>query len=226
MSDQLSRRDAIRILGAAGAAAALPGARTGGLVADAISGADRAPAPILPLTSTSDVFTPPRGRSYDTFSFDFPEPSVEFDGFRFGFIVFTDENAYALDPARMTASVAADAMTITATGFTWAGGQEKLGGSLTARFRKVGGNIEWDATVEMPQPIKTVGTIIRGIPRGRVGFGGPGGGTPGDDEMLVGYPFSGGDLFGGNTAGGMGTPLAIVTAADGSCVSIGTLDTM
>ena len=226
MSDQLSRRDALRILGAAGAAAAIPGARAGGLAAEVISRAERAPAPILPLTSTSEVFTPPRGRSYDTFSFDFPEPSVEFDGFRFGFIVFTDENAYALDPARMTASVAADAMTITASGFTWAGGQEKIGGSLSARFRKVGGNIEWDATVEMPQPIKTVSTIIRGIPRGQVGFGGPGGGTPDDDEILVGYPFSGGDLFGGNTAGGMGTPLAIVTAADGSCVSIGTLDAM
>ncbi len=82
----------------------------------------------------------------------------------------------------------------------------------------------------MTQPIKTVSTIIRGIPRGTVGFGGAGApnraGTPNDNEILAGYPFSGGDLFGGNTAGGMGTPLAIVTGADGSCVSIGTLDTM
>jgi hypothetical protein len=226
VSDQFSRRDVVRILGAAGAAAALPHAHAAGIVADAMAAVERAPARILPLSSTSEVFVPPRGRSYDTFSFDFPEPSVEFDGFRFGFIVFTEENAYALDPATMTATAGGDAMTITASGFTWAGGQETTGGSLTARFRKVGAGVEWDATVEMTQPIKTVSTIIRGIPRGRVGFGGPGAGTPDDDEMLVGYPFSGGDLFGGNTAGGMGTPLAIVTTADGSCVSIGTLDTM
>jgi hypothetical protein len=226
MSDQLSRRDAIKILGAAGAVAGVPGARTGRLITDAIAVPEGAPAEILPLSSTSEVFIPPRGRSYNTFSFDFPEPSVAFDGFRFGFIVFTDENAYALDPAKMTATSTGDAMIITANGFTWAGGQEKAAGSLTARFRKVGANIEWDATVEMTQPVKTVSAIIRGIPRGVVGFGGAGRGTPNDNEILVGYPFSGGDLFGGNSAGGMGTPLAIVTAPDGSCVSIGTLDTM
>ena len=225
MSDQLSRRDAIKMLGVAGAVAAVPGTRTGRLIAGAIP-PDGTAAGILPLSSTSEVFIPPRGRSYDTFSFDFPEPSVEFDGFRFGFIVFTEENAYALDPATMTATVTGEGMTITANGFTWAGGQVKAGGSLTARFRKAGDTIEWDATAEMAQPIKTVSTIIRGIPRGRVGFGGPGGGSSNDNEILVGYPFSGGDLFGGNTAGGMGTPLAIVTAADGSCTSIGTLDTM
>src|ERR1019366_6055593 len=88
----------------------------------------RAPVDILPLTSTSEVFVPPRGRSYDTFSFDFPEPSVAFDGFRFGFIVFTDENAYALDPAKMNATTTGDLMTIIANGFTWAGGQEKAAG--------------------------------------------------------------------------------------------------
>ena len=226
MSEQLSRRDAIRILGAAGAAAALPAPRTRSMAADVIPAAEPAPAGILPLSSTSEVFIPPRGQSYNTFSFDFPEPSVEFDGFRFAFIVFTDENAYAPDPATMTATTTGDALILTANGFTWAGGQEKMSGSLTARFRKVGATIEWDTTVEMAQPIKTVSAVIRGIPRGHVGFGGPGRGAPDDDEMLVGYPFSGGDLFGGNSAGGMGTPLAIVTTADGSCVSIGALDTM
>ena len=221
----LSRRDAVKILGVAGAAlAGTDGAAQ--LIAPSFTSKPPVPADILPLTSTSDVFIPPRGRSYDTFSFDFPEPSVEFDGFRFGFIVFTDENAYALDATKMNATTTGDLMTITANGFTWAGGQEKAAGKLTATFRKTGDTIEWNALVEMPSPIKTVSTIIRGIPRGSVGFGGPGGGAPNDNEILTGYPFSGGDLFGGNTAGGMGTPLAIVTAADNSCVSIGTLDTM
>jgi hypothetical protein len=225
MADDLTRRDAIKVLGVAGAAlAGTDGAAQ--LFAPSFTNQPAAPAEILALTSTSEVFTPPRGRSYNTFSFDFPEPSVEFDGFRFGFIVFTGENAYALDGAKTTAVTTADTMTITCDGFTWAGGQEKSPGSLIARFRKDGGTIEWDATVEMPQPIKTVSAIIRGIPRGRVGFGGPGGGQSNDNEILTGYPFSGGDLFGGNTAGGMGTPLAIVTAPDNTCVAISTLDTM
>ena len=224
MNDPLSRRDAVKILGLAGASMMAPGDLPARIVASATS--DSMPADILPLTSTSEVFTPPRGRSYNTFSFDFPEPSVEFDGFRFGFLVFTGENAYALDPALMRAVTTSDSMHLMCNGFTWAGGQEKSPGILTAIFKKAGNSITWDATVDMPHPVKSVTTIIRGIPRGRVGFGGPGGGTPNDNEILTGYPFSGGDLFGGNTAGGMGTPLAIVTATDNSCVSISSLDTM
>src|SRR2546430_15987967 len=56
--------------------------------------------PILPLTSTSEVFTPGNGRGFMKFSFDFPEPSVEFEGYRFGFLLFTRENAYGLDARR------------------------------------------------------------------------------------------------------------------------------
>ena len=224
MNDPLSRRDAVKILGLAGASMMAPGDLPARIVASATS--DSMPADILPLTSTSEVFTPPRGRSYNTFSFDFPEPSVEFDGFRFGFLVFTGENAYALDPALMRAVTTSDSMHLMCNGFTWAGGQEKSPGILTAIFKKAGNSITWDATVDMPHPVKSVTTIIRGFPRGRVGFGGPGGGTPNDNEILTGYPFSGGDLFGGNTADGMGTPLAIVTATDNSCVSISSLDTM
>ena len=78
--------------------------------------------PILPLTSTSDVFVPPRGRAYDKFSFDFPEPSVAIGALRFAFLVFTYENAYAMDPRGMNAVEDADGVTLTCHGFTWAGG--------------------------------------------------------------------------------------------------------
>ncbi|MGH7584481.1 MAG: hypothetical protein ACREL5_14775, partial [Gemmatimonadales bacterium] len=232
MPDPLSRRDLIKLMGAAGAGAMLPNniaapARPAGSPA-----AGGAPAEILPLTSTSDVFIPPRGRAYDKFSFDFPEPSVAFDGLRFGFMVFTEENAYGLDASKMTAAIDGDTMTITANGFVWAGGQEKASGRLTAQFEKNGDALTWSAAVEMDRPIKTVSTIIRGVPLGPVGFGGParagggGGGRPTNtNEILVGYPFSGGDLFGGNSAGGMGTPLAIVTASDQSFFSISARDT-
>ncbi|HEY3933063.1 MAG TPA: hypothetical protein VGL65_00445 [Gemmatimonadales bacterium] len=223
MPDPLSRRDLVKLMGAASASSLLPNATHSLIDAAATApmfGARR--ADILPLTSTSEVYVPPRGRGYNKFSFDFPEPSVAFDGFRFGFIVFTHENAYALDASKMIADVTADAMRITSTGFTWAGGQEKLPGKFTADFRKDGDSITWTATAEMDRPIKTVSAIIRGVPRGAVTFGGGTRfGTANDNEALVGYPFSGGDL---NASGGMGTPLAIVKASDTSFVSISSRD--
>jgi len=79
--DPLSRRDWLTVMGAAGAGAVLrPGSRP-------VYGAG-----VLPLTSTSEVFVPPRGRAFQKFSFDFPEPSIEFRDMRFGFLVFSREN--------------------------------------------------------------------------------------------------------------------------------------
>ena len=95
-NDLLSRRDWLTVMGAAGAGALIaPGLRA------APSPSPAGAEPILPLTSTSEVFIPGRGRGFQKFSFDFPEPSVEFAGLRFGFLVFSRENAYALD-ARQT----------------------------------------------------------------------------------------------------------------------------
>lgn len=181
-------------------------------------------SPILPLTSSSDVYIPPRGNGFQKFSFDFPEPSVEFEGYRFGFRVFTRENAYALDAARMSAATDADGMVITATGLTWAGGQQSANGRLEARLRRNGDAIECTITARMDQPIKSVAMVVRGIPRGKLGFGGAEPRDTQDDEVLIGYPFGAGDLFGGNTAGSMATPLAIVQVADGQLTAISSLD--
>ena len=95
-----------------------------------------APGDIVELYSTSEVFIPPRGRSFMKFSFDFPEPAVVFGDHRFGFLVFTDENTYALSRPRMVAKGNGDALELTCDEFTWAGGQEKAPGKLTARFRR------------------------------------------------------------------------------------------
>jgi hypothetical protein len=158
------------------------------------------------------------------FSFDFPEPSVEFAGYRFGFLVFTRENAYALDASGLTAVVTEAGLALTATGFTWAGGQERASGKLTARFRAEGGDaVLWDVTAELPQPIKAVTTVVRGVPRGKLSSGG----EPRDhrdDEVLFGYPFGGGDLFGGNTADGIGTPLIVVQGGEQQFVAVSSLD--
>jgi hypothetical protein len=212
MSDPLSRRDWLKVVGAAGAGAMIP---------------VPAPAavPVLPLTSTSEVFVPPRGEAFQKFSFDFPEPSVEFNGLRFSVLVFTRENAYGLDASQTTAQATDTGLDLTAGGLVWAGGQERASGRVTARFRTEGDAILCDVSAEMDRPIKAVTTVVRGIPRGKLSSGGGGQPfDPKDNEILWGYPFSGGDLFGANTAGGMGTPLAVVQSGEQSFVALSSLD--
>src|SRR6266480_1720565 len=164
----------------------------------------RVPPPVLPLTSTSEVFVPPRGRAFQKFSFDFPEPSVEFNGMRFSVLVFTRENAYGLDASQMTAQATDAGLDLTAGGLVWAGGQQRAPGRVTVRFRTEGDAILCDVSAELDRPIKAVTTVVRGIPRGKLS--------------------SGGEPFGGNTAGGMGTPLAVVQGGEQNFVALSSLD--
>jgi len=219
----VSRREWLKVVGAAGAA---------GMISGAVAAAEAvtpAPSPnaaeVLPLTSTSDVFVPPRGDAYMKFSFDFPEPSVAFGGYRFGFLVFTDENTYGLDASRITTSETGDGMRLTCTGFVWAGGQEKAPGSLVATFKRNGTTIEWDTVVEMQRPIKTVTTVIRDVPRGSISLGGGRLFDPKDNETLGGYTFGAGDLHGPGAATGITTAVAVVQASDQAFVSLSSLDT-
>src|SRR5690349_7025072 len=142
----LSRRDWLKVVGAAGASTLVNPGRTTEVSTE---------PPILPLTSTSEVFVPPRGRAFEKLSFDFPEPSVSFAGVRLGFLVFSRENIYGLDLARTVVEPSGDrSITLTCTGFVWAGGQEKTAGHLVARIRDTANGLEWDATVQMDRPIK------------------------------------------------------------------------
>ena len=179
---------------------------------------------ITDLMSTSDVFIPPRGRSFMKFSFDFPEPAVAFGGHRFSFLIFTEENAYSLDRAAMSAAGDETRLTLTATGLTWAGGQQKAPGKLTATFTKTGATIEWDVTVEMDRAIKTVTTVIRDVPRGQVSVGGGALTDPKDGDILGGYTFGAGDLHGAGTPTSMSTPVAIVQAAENDFIYFSTYD--
>ena len=228
MSDSISRRDALKVIGAVGASGVLPsvaGAADSAAAPGSIlpPGTGGTAVPILPLVSTSDVYIPPRGRGFDKFSFDFPEPSVPFANLQFGFIVFTRENAYALDPAAMRAESDGDTLTLTVSGFTWAGGQEKAPGTLVAKLKRDGQAVTIDVTADMGQPIKTVSTIIRGVPRGKISTGSDFF-DPRNDELLFGYPFSGGDLFGPGGAGGMVTPLAFIQKSDSEYFFLQSLD--
>jgi hypothetical protein len=220
MSDSVSRRDWLKTVGLVGAGAfvtpdalQLPASLAGQIVATppskvAASVVSHAPGTVLDLVSTSEIFIPPRGRGYQKFSFDFPEPSVAFGDYSFGFLVFTDENTYGLDRAAMKITASGDALTLTCDRFVWAGGQQTAPGKLSASLRRTGATIEWDAVVEMDKPIKTVTTIVRGVPRGNVSLGGGSFNDPRDNEMLAGYAFGAGDLNG--PGGGMTTPLLMI----------------
>lgn len=235
MSDSVSRRDWIKVVGAAGAlvpldaivgtlGAATPTAPPSTTPAS-VRVIDRfATGDIVELSSTSEVFIPPRARSFMKFSFDFPEPAVVVGDHRFGFLVFTDENTYGLDRTKMTAQATGDSVTLTCTGFVWAGGQEKAPGKLTATFQRNGTTIEWDVVAEMDRPIKTVTTVIRDVPRGGISLGGGAVGTANDNEVLGGYTFGAGDLHGAGTPTSITTPIAMVQVADQDFLYFTTLD--
>jgi hypothetical protein len=226
MSDELSRRDWMKIVGAAGAgsvvaSSAAAAAARAGATRDGTAPTQTTRAEILPLSSTSEVFVPPRGRGFNKFSFDFPEPSVAFDNLRFGFIVFGRDNAYAMDPHGMEATETAAGMRITCNGFTWAGGQEKRDGTLVAQISKTGDGVDIDVTATMDQPVKTVTTIVRGVPRGKLSSSGGDFADVRDNEVLLGYPFGGGDLM---LAGGLTTPVAVIQSVDDAYTTLSSLD--
>jgi hypothetical protein len=229
MSDSLSRRDWLKTVGAVGVGAMAPidgiPAVPEPVVAAALPVTTHyAPGDIVELYSTSDVFIPPRGRSFMKFSFDFPEPAVVFGDQRFGFLIYTEENAYSLDRAHMTARGSADSLELTCDRFVWAGGQETAPGKLTATFTRNGSTIEWHAVVEMEKPIKTVTTVIRDIPRGLVSVGGGQPTDTRDGDLLGGYTFGAGDLHNFGVTS-MTTPIGIVQVSDSDFLYLTTLDT-
>ncbi len=225
MPDHRTRREWLKNVGAIGAGSLFAGASSNRPLGTAAQApAAVANGTVLPLTSSSDVFSPPRGRAFQKFSFDFPEAAVAFDGLSFGFRVFTDENTYSLDAGAVTVTASASALVASCNGFVFAGGELKLPGRLTARLAARDGDVLCDVEVEMDRPIAAVATVIRGVPRGRVSAAGAPFFDPHDDEVLLGYPFSGSDLFGPQGNGGLPTPLVCVQRADGSIFAISSLD--
>ena len=179
---------------------------------------------VLPLTSTTDVLLPTPGRAFMKFSFDFPEPSVVYEGFRFAFRVFTFENVYTPDRSKLSVESRDGSLTVSAAGLEWAGGQEKAPGGITAAFRKTGPHVECRVEARMNQPVKAASIIVRDIPRGRLSGGGTSFSDPRNDEVLFGYPFGAGDLFGPNSARGIPTPLVMIERGDGNFLALSCLD--
>ena len=218
MTERITRRDLLKTAAAAGVGRLMTPGQQLSLAANTpedspqssttgTTAADR----ILPTVSTDGIYVPPRGESFMKFSFDFPEPSVEFEGLQISFRLYTFENTYALDRASMTVSEASDGLDLHCSQLVWAGGQEKAPGELRAKLRRNGSYVEWSASARMDQPIKSIATIVRGAPRGKISAGGGAFFDPKDNEVLLGYPFGGGSLF---IARGFNTPLAVIQSGD------------
>jgi hypothetical protein len=227
MDNKLSRRDLITSAAAGVSGIALSQMagleKLGGVVAAASTNVATDSAVgtlILPLTSTSDVFVPPHSGGFLKFSFDFPEPSVEFEGLVFSFRLFTFENTYAPDSSLMTVTSEANGIRIHCAGLTWAGGQQKAQGKIEVHLRRVAGGVQWTASAEMDVPIKSIASIVRGVPRGKISAGAGSFFDPKDQEQLFGYPFGGGSLF---TAIGMDSPVAVIQSGEREffCLSAG-----
>jgi hypothetical protein len=198
MSEGLSRREVIAlttgVVVAAGVGAAPP------LPTGHVANAD-----LEALSSRSGVYTPARGNGVMQFGFDFPEPSVRIGVLLFGFRIQTFENVYAID-AELTRVTRADGVVrLMCEGLLSCGGQAKAPGRLIAEF--TGATVlEWHVRAEAGSAIKSITTVVRGLPRGTLSVSCGNFFDPGDDEKIFEYP----QLF-----GGMSTPLAMLKAADG-----------
>ncbi len=190
----------------------------------AVRGAD---GTIQQWNCTTGVYIPPRGRSFLKFSFDFPEPSVVYQGMAFSFRLYTFENAYGPDPAAMEARPAAGGgWDVICRRLIWAGGQQTAEGEIRAELRPIPGGVECRVRARITAPgakrggsvngqddlaIKAITAIVRGVPYGRISPGASPFFDPRDSEVLLGYPFGGDALF---TAGGMNTPLAVLETTE------------
>ncbi len=191
-----ARRDFLLTAGAGLAALALPAA-----AADAAN-----PAGLALLTSMDGVYVAPKGEAQMKFSYAWPEPSVEFGGLQFAFDIVTFENAYAVDPSKVTVKRSADTLHLVATGFTWAGGQEKVAGHLEVTLQRMPDqSLQWQVAVRFAHAVKAVKTIVRGLPRGRLSVSAGRWQDLKDDEKIAEYP----DLM-----TGMGTPLVALEGKD------------
>jgi hypothetical protein len=178
---QLTRRTMVKGTIALGASM---NSRLSAAMVDAVNGTE-----VLPYTCNTGVTLPPRGRSFLKFSFDFPEPSVEFAGYMFSFRVYTTENTYAMDAAQIRVEKTSSELKLTCNGLTWAGGQEQSPGSVTGHIRKEADGLSFRAAAAVPgRTIKSIAVVVRGVPRGEISQAGARFYQPHEDEVLCSWP--------------------------------------
>ncbi|MBK8019955.1 MAG: hypothetical protein IPK19_00695 [Chloroflexi bacterium] len=98
------------------------------------------------------------------YSFDARDPIVEVGGWKLSFQVITLENIYGLALEDLTLSPAPGGWRLTCKRLSWAGGQERADGSLSADIVSDGaGGLRLTVDAHAPEPITSVKLLIRDL---------------------------------------------------------------
>ncbi|MGH2369993.1 MAG: DUF6259 domain-containing protein, partial [Chloroflexota bacterium] len=139
-------------------------------------------------------------------------------GWRIGLQVISFENTYGLDPAQVNHAVAGGnrARTISAHGFTWAGGQERSPGKAEVRVQPAGslnGEVELSVRARHPKKIRCTKLILAGLRPGSViGRAWREAPLP-EGGLILSYPRT------------LHTPLVFLRQPDGGCLYFRSTDT-
>lgn len=101
-------------------------------------------------------------------SYSIQNPVFSFHGLRFSLQVFTFENVYALDKDRCTISGDEQRCVIHAARFTWAGGQERMEGSVDLCVEQIDGASRFTISATCPLTIRSVKLVLHDLPDGHV----------------------------------------------------------
>jgi len=97
-------------------------------------------------------------------SFDLADPVFECFGRRFSFQLVTLENLYGLDPALTQLHTSGDEWRLTASGLSWAGGQQRAQGRFEASVQRVGPErLRLRIHASAPAEIRCVKWLVRDL---------------------------------------------------------------
>jgi hypothetical protein len=99
------------------------------------------------------------------FSFDPKDPVFPFDEWKLSFQVVTLENLYGLDPGQTTVTRDGRGWQLNCRGLSWAGRQERAGGSLQALIRREpNGQIRITINASAANKIRAIKILVRDLP--------------------------------------------------------------
>ncbi len=85
-------------------------------------------------------------------------------GVRWAVQVFTINNVYALDPARVVIDSGADEVRLTCDGLAWVGQQHQADGRVEVAIGRDGDSVTWRIAAWHTEPIKSVKLLLHGLP--------------------------------------------------------------
>lgn len=149
-------------------------------------------------------------------SFDFNDPTWEFNGLRFAVQVFTFENVYGLHAAACEIAEEQGRFVVICRELTWAGGQETIAGGVSISAIAREGATTFDIEAHCEKKIRCVKLVLKGQPQGQIVSLRE---TPTKvippEGMVLQYPGGWRELY---------TPLAILQTGDSNYIFARSLD--